>query len=306
MSALEGILFENPLLGARLAAISFRDLFSNMDTGWDHLEARVRGACRAPLVIKAANDVNQALQGPKPAPEETVNYLVRILALALTTKSDALIWTPRAPILDAFLQTIGISIKQTNEQGNECWIISDGLLDILPQPTSYGPVTKIPQVWFAGRDRARRADPVEVFVSYSAVDRTWSERLSRMLRPLEILGSARVFVDTKIAPGRGWEDEIIAAVDRAEVFVALVSEHYLSSEFVMRVELPRIIERVDCGDAELWWYLISPCLWEQTPLVSIQAAHDVKVPLESSNMDTVARDLKACATSVAAMYSRRK
>ena len=56
-----------------------------------------------------------------------------------------------------------------------------------------------------GRDRTQRPEPVEVFVSYSAVDRPWSERLNRMLRPLEILGSARVFVDTKIVPGSGWK-----------------------------------------------------------------------------------------------------
>ena len=305
MSALEGVLFENPSLGPRLEAIS-GDLVSYSDTEWNQVDARVRDASRALPVIKAADQVNRALRGPKPTPEETVKYLFRLLTLARATTSDALIWRPRAPILDAFFQTLGVSAERMQEQGQEGWNIKDGFLDVTHRHTSLGPVRTIPQVWFAGRDRTQRPEPVEVFVSYSAVDRPWSERLNRMLRPLEILGSARVFVDTKIVPGSGWESEIITALDRAEVYVTFVSEYYLSSEFVMKVELPRIIERVDSGEAELWWYLISPCLWEQTSLVRIQAAHDVSVPLESSNMDAIAKYLKACATSVATKYSRRE
>jgi TIR domain len=305
MSALEGVLFENPSLGSRLEAIP-RDLVSYSDTEWNHVDARVRDASGAVPVIEAADHVNRVLRGPQPTPEETVKYLFRLLMLAHATTSDALIWRPRAPILDAFFQALGVSTERIQEQGQEGRSIKDGFLDVTARQTSLGPVKRIPQVWFAGRDRAQGPKPVEVFVSYSTVDRTWSERLSRMLRPLEILGSARVFVDTRIVPGSGWEDEIIAAIERAEVYVTLVSEHYLSSEFVMRVELPRIIERADRGEAELWWYLISPCLWEQTPLARIQAAHDVSIPLEYSNMDAIAKSLKACATSVATKHSRRE
>ena len=169
--------------------------------------------------------------GPSRTPEETVKYLFRLLTLARTTTSDALIWRPRAPILDAFFQALGVSAERMQEQGQEAWNIKDGFLDVMDRHTSLGPVRTIPKVWFAGRDRTQRPEPVEVFVSYSAVDRPWSERLNRMLRPLEILGSARVFVDTKIVPGSGWEGEIITALDRAEVYVTFVSEHYLSSEF---------------------------------------------------------------------------
>ena len=76
-------------------------------------------ASRALPVIKAADQVNRALRRPKPTPEETVKYLFRLLTLARATTSDALIWRPRAPILDAFFQTLGVSAERMQEQGQE-------------------------------------------------------------------------------------------------------------------------------------------------------------------------------------------
>jgi hypothetical protein len=69
----------------------------------------------------------------------------------------------------------------------------------------------------------------------------------------------------------------------------------------MRIELPVILARAERGAAALWWYLLAPCMYEQTGLVRVQAAHDLESPLEAAGAHAVSRLFKQCASDIAAL-----
>ena len=93
----------------------------------------------------------------------------------------------------------------------------------------------------------------QVFISCSHRDSRWLERLQIYLAPIERRGGIHRWDDTLIAPGHRWEREIEAALERTRVAILLVSAEFLASDFIARVELPRLL-----GAAENQGVLIIP------------------------------------------------
>ena len=121
----------------------------------------------------------------------------------------------------------------------------------------------------------------QVFVCYSHEDRDWLKRLQRMLNPLIQSGAVDLWDDTRIRPGTQWRSEINVALRRAAVAVLLVSDNLLSSAFVMNEELPLILDSAASGQLTVLWVYLSPCLYEESPIAALQAAHDVSQPLDA-------------------------
>src|SRR2546427_5722335 len=94
-----------------------------------------------------------------------------------------------------------------------------------------------------------------VFVSYSHRDAKWLGRLKTVLKPA--LGSETIWDDTMIAPGAQWSVEIARAIASARVAVLLVTPAFLSSDFIVSNELPRIIERHNQG-LTIFWIAVAP------------------------------------------------
>jgi tetratricopeptide (TPR) repeat protein len=121
----------------------------------------------------------------------------------------------------------------------------------------------------------------QVFISYSHRDSSWLERLQVYLAPIERRGGIRRWDDTLIAPGHRWEREIEAALKRTRVAILLVSAEFLASDFISRVELPRLL-----GAAENQGVLIIPvvldhCNFERcTELAQFQSINSPTQPLE--------------------------
>jgi len=85
--------------------------------------------------------------------------------------------------------------------------------------------------------------PLRVFLSYSHVDETWKDRLSRHLAVLTEEGLLDAWDDRRIGAGADWEAEIRAAMDAAEVAILLISADFLTSRFVRDSEVPRLLQR---------------------------------------------------------------
>lgn len=144
-----------------------------------------------------------------------------------------------------------------------------------------------------------------IFVSYSHQDEEWKNRLFQMLEPFLRDGDLELkqWVDEgNIKPGDRWHEEIQNALKLAGVAVVLVSAPFLSSEYVMRYELPAIISAAADGKLRLLWVYVSHAGYEATELEPFQAAHDVSKPLyalERPEQDAIllniARDIKAAA-----------
>ncbi len=119
-----------------------------------------------------------------------------------------------------------------------------------------------------------------VFLSYSHKDRKLLGELRTMLVPLVRNSLVDVWWDGDIKPSRKWREEIDAALASARIGVLLVSPNFLASDFINQKELPYLIEAAAKRDVTLLWILLSPCLYEHTPLAEIQAAHDISRPLD--------------------------
>ena len=78
-----------------------------------------------------------------------------------------------------------------------------------------------------------------VFISYAHEDESWREDFERMLAPARDRGIVNLWSDDLIAAGENWSDKIRAALARARVGLLLVTDHFLQSEYINKVELKK-------------------------------------------------------------------
>src|SRR5215831_16014804 len=76
-------------------------------------------------------------------------------------------------------------------------------------------------------DRGMASVPQELFISYSRTD---DEFVRRLQHELDLQG-VRYWSDRKIRAGSLWIDEIETAMNRASVFVLVISQSFRASEY---------------------------------------------------------------------------
>ena len=122
----------------------------------------------------------------------------------------------------------------------------------------------------------------QVFISYSHKDARWLDRLQVYLAPLERRGSVRRWDDTLIAPGQRWEQEIADALQRTRVAVLFVSADFLASDFISRVELPRLLGAAEDQGVLIIPVVVDHCNFDRLPeLAQFQAISPPAHPLET-------------------------
>jgi hypothetical protein len=87
------------------------------------------------------------------------------------------------------------------------------------------------------------------------------------------------WTDKRIREGARWRDEIRHALQQARVAVLLITANYLASEFIKNDELQPLLEAADAGGTTIIPLIISPSLFEETPLSKFQAIGDPEFPL---------------------------
>ncbi len=122
----------------------------------------------------------------------------------------------------------------------------------------------------------------QVFISYSHRDARWLERLRVYLAPLERRGRIRRWDDTRITPGQRWEREISTALERTRVAILLVSADFLASDFIARVELPRLLGACEDGGMLIIPVVLDHCNFERwAELAQFQSINSPAQPLEA-------------------------
>jgi tetratricopeptide (TPR) repeat protein len=101
-----------------------------------------------------------------------------------------------------------------------------------------------------------------VFISYSHKDEGWKDRLRPHLGVLEQQNRIAIWDDRRIDAGATWYDEIQQAMERAKAAVCLISPDYLASAFVVKEEIPYLLERREKDGMTLIPLLVRPCLWQ--------------------------------------------
>ena len=109
-----------------------------------------------------------------------------------------------------------------------------------------------------------------IFVSYSHKNQLYLHTIFETLSQLLAVKQIAYFDDTYIDAGKEWERKILKQIDNSSIFILLVSEHFLSSEYINTMELPRIIERYQRGKATIFPILVSGDIPDQGFLSSLQ------------------------------------
>jgi len=121
-----------------------------------------------------------------------------------------------------------------------------------------------------------------VFISYSHEDAEWLRRVKMFLKPMEELDLVRVWDDTEIEPGSPWLDEITRSLTSAKVAVFLVSQSFLTSDFIQREELPALLERARARGVQIGWIAVSAStVKDNREIYRLQALNDPAHPLDS-------------------------
>lgn len=107
-----------------------------------------------------------------------------------------------------------------------------------------------------------------VFISYSHSDTEWLNRLLVHLKPLEQEGAIKPWSDKDINPGSQWREEIRSALEQARVAVLLVSANFLASEFIVKNELPPLLDAAKKENAVILPVIVSPCRFKKTKSLS--------------------------------------
>jgi len=120
-----------------------------------------------------------------------------------------------------------------------------------------------------------------VFISYSHKDAAWLGKLKMFLQPLEQQGLIRIWDDTDIRPGSEWLEEIKLSLESARVGVLLITQHFLTSEFIVQKEFPVLLEKAKNRGCLIFWIAVSTSTWDDSELSRFQAANDPNQPLDT-------------------------
>lgn len=127
-------------------------------------------------------------------------------------------------------------------------------------------------------DMSMRSD---IFISYSHQDKQWLTRLQTHLKVLQNLyGQVTYWDDTQIGTGDAWLKEIEENLNSASIAILLISTDFLASDFVMKKEIPQLLERAKNRGVRIMPLILSPCLFTDSVISQYQAVNTPEEALE--------------------------
>jgi hypothetical protein len=144
-----------------------------------------------------------------------------------------------------------------------------------------------------------------VFISYSHQDEKWKDRLLTQLRVLQQQSILELWHDRRIGAGADWYQDICKAMEAAHVAVLLISAHFLTSSFILREEVSRLLTRRQQEGLPIVPILVTPCPWRRVPWLAHMQLRPIDArPLSAGNDHQIETDLTAVAEEIADLMQR--
>ena len=144
-----------------------------------------------------------------------------------------------------------------------------------------------------------------IFISYSHKDEDWKDRLVTHLGVLQEQDLLEIWEDRQIAAGDDWYREIETALNAADVAILLISANFLTSDFILKEEIPPLLERRANEGLRVIPLIVKPCAWTKINWLSpIQARPKDGRALSSGEEAQIDADLAALAQEVADLLNR--
>ncbi len=147
--------------------------------------------------------------------------------------------------------------------------------------------------------------PPKIFISYSRKDVAWKDRVLEQLRVLEFAGELIVWDDERINAGNEWLKDIETAMSSAEVAVLLISADFLTSSFIRRSEIPRLLDRRQTEGLRVIPIFVRPCAWSAIEwLASLQGRPRSGRTLSELRRHQVEKELAGLALEIGELLGR--
>lgn len=118
-----------------------------------------------------------------------------------------------------------------------------------------------------------------VFVSYSHANTyPYLKEFRSVIKPIEEIG---IWIDERIKSGEEWNPEVMKAMKACKVAVALISHSFLSSNYIVNVELPYLLKSAQEKKISLLNVLITYCKIDKFGLDKFQFVNAVNKPMDS-------------------------
>jgi hypothetical protein len=145
-----------------------------------------------------------------------------------------------------------------------------------------------------------------VFISYSHKDEIWKDRLVTHLGVLQQEGLLDLWDDRRIGAGEDWYQKIEEAIAKARVTVLLISADFLTSNFIVSEEVPRLLERKDKEGLRIFPVIIRPCAWKHVKWLARMNLRPMDgKSISSGDEHQIDADLAAIADEVAAIIESK-
>jgi hypothetical protein len=126
----------------------------------------------------------------------------------------------------------------------------------------------------------------KIFISYSHKDKVWKDRVVTQLGVLAHGAKLELWDDHRIAAGDDWLPAIEKAIQNCDVALLLISADFLTSNFILKQEIPTLLERRAREGVRLIPVILRPCAWTAVSwLKGIQARPINGKPLTSLTKD---------------------
>jgi hypothetical protein len=133
----------------------------------------------------------------------------------------------------------------------------------------------------------------------------WKDRLITQLGVLQQQSILELWHDRRIGAGADWYQEICQAMEAADVAVLLVSADFLTSSFILREEVARLLARRQQEGLPIVPILVRPCAWEEVPWLARMQLRPLDArPLSAGNEHQIETELTAIAKEIAALLRR--
>ncbi len=104
--------------------------------------------------------------------------------------------------------------------------------------------------------------PVKIFFCYAHEDEQLLNKLKNHLFPLKRAGLIDVWHDRDISAGTDWEQQIKSHLNQAQIILLLISPDFMASDYCYSIEMQRVLERHDLGEARVIPIILRHVYWQ--------------------------------------------
>lgn len=104
-----------------------------------------------------------------------------------------------------------------------------------------------------------------IFLSYNQNDEHDKQKLLTQLRVSVSHYDVDLWSDDRIRAGGNWRREIDEAISKAQLAILLITADYLTSNFILDVEVPKLLERHNNEGMSIFPVIARECAWRKTP-----------------------------------------